>query len=434
MISKIISRKNSAVYILFLYIVVVAIFMVGTVSSHIHSVSSANSSNKEVMILGFGGDVNLNPNLTNCFPFPTRMDLLYPWGDVVPFMNSVDLMMINHESTIANMSDPNWNPASAKFQDPIGWESTWKLTGAKFFMSFANNHQFDFGTQGTLNTYQNVKNLGFPWGGIGLTDAEVRSPAIVSVQPHSSTPKRVAIFTLVAQVCDEFNHCTCGSVQCYPPDTQNSVPGLWLIRNITDETISETQKTIEGWLKERSGFIDYTVVMVHVGPKFLYFPTPQKVKLLRALVDAGADMVLASGTVNIQYIELYKSKPIVFNAGQFLFRHYPGVDNRCSDIAKTGIPCTSYRPELGFLYKFQIEFKPNSPANVTEIQAYPIIHSRYQANFASPTDSEWLMNTYNMITQSGQIGTKMVKTSNGTYFNVVPDVGPITPYYDYCLN
>lgn len=43
------------------------------------------------------GDVNLNPNLVNTF------NKSYVWGGMLPVLRSVDLLAINHESTLANV-------------------------------------------------------------------------------------------------------------------------------------------------------------------------------------------------------------------------------------------------------------------------------------------------------------------------------------------
>ena len=61
--------------------------------------------------LGITGDVNLNPSLKGSTTAPE-----YVWGDLIKYTRAVSLMAIQHEGTLAGISDPN--PQTIQFEDP----------------------------------------------------------------------------------------------------------------------------------------------------------------------------------------------------------------------------------------------------------------------------------------------------------------------------
>lgn len=57
------------------------------------------------------------------------------------------------------------------------------------------------------------------------------------------------------------------------------------------------------------------VVFVHWGPNWAWHPSPAIQALGRALVDAGADVVLGSSAHHVQGVQVYRGRPIIYGAG-----------------------------------------------------------------------------------------------------------------------
>lgn len=63
------------------------------------------------------------------------------------------------------------------------------------------------------------------------------------------------------------------------------------------------------------------VIYVHWGPEYSETPDKTQVDAAHSWIDAGARMVVGTGTHVIQPAELYKQRPIVYSLGNFIFDH-----------------------------------------------------------------------------------------------------------------
>ena len=68
---------------------------------------------------------------------------------------------------------------------------------------------------------------------------------------------------------------------------------------------------------------DYTIINSHTheGGADRYAPPEFFVTFSRAMIDAGADVVTASGPHVLRGIEIYKGKPIFYGLGDFIFQN-----------------------------------------------------------------------------------------------------------------
>jgi hypothetical protein len=64
---------------------------------------------------------------------------------------------------------------------------------------------------------------------------------------------------------------------------------------------------------------DYAVVYMHWGIELDRTPSQRQTSSARALVDAGADVVIGAHPHVVQTFELYDGKPILYSVGNFLF-------------------------------------------------------------------------------------------------------------------
>lgn len=64
---------------------------------------------------------------------------------------------------------------------------------------------------------------------------------------------------------------------------------------------------------------DIVIIALHWGYEYVPFPSPDQVRIGRALVDAGADIILGGHPHVTQGYEIYRNRPILYSLGNFVF-------------------------------------------------------------------------------------------------------------------
>jgi len=67
---------------------------------------------------------------------------------------------------------------------------------------------------------------------------------------------------------------------------------------------------------------DLVIVNIHWGVEYEHFFNPYQKEWGRALVDAGADLIIGHHPHVVQGMEIYKGKPIFYSLGNFIFDQY----------------------------------------------------------------------------------------------------------------
>jgi len=159
-----------------------------------------------------------------------------------------------------------------------------KVTGA----CLANNHIYDYGDKGILDTAALLEKAGIAYAGVYTSDNRTVKPIVL----QSAGQKAI-----ILNYCEhEFSVRDKGvsAVGFHPVDAYND------IQSFRDEA-------------------DYIVVVYHGGNEYYNLPSPNLQKELRFLIDAGADAVICHHTHVFSGMEYYKAKPIVYGLGNFFF-------------------------------------------------------------------------------------------------------------------
>jgi poly-gamma-glutamate synthesis protein (capsule biosynthesis protein) len=162
--------------------------------------------------------------------------------------------------------------------------------------AMANNHIMDYDYHGAIDTIElnNANNINIV--GIGRNIKDAAEPFSVSIKN-----KRLAIFNFAD---NEFLMASDGSLMC------NQLDPVQIFHDITAA-------------REQH---DYIIAIVHAGNEFYELPSPRTKKLYRYLIDVGADAVVAHHTHKFSGYEIYKSKPIFYSLGNFIY-DWPGNTN-----------------------------------------------------------------------------------------------------------
>lgn len=218
---------------------------------------------------------------------PTRPeDLFVPTADA---LRSADLTFGNFESVLTDAETPVKDvrqPQTFAFRAPPFFAEAFKLVGFDV-LNVANNHSFDFGDRGLEDTYRYFNEVGIDLVGDRTT-------------------------ILVRNV----NNVNVAFLAFSPYAAHNSVNDLDRAREI---------------VQEAGDYADLVVVSMHIGAEGsdaqrvtgeteLFFGenrgNPRE--FARAVIDAGADLVLGHGPHVLRAIEVYKGRAIAYSLGNFI--------------------------------------------------------------------------------------------------------------------
>ncbi len=209
-------------------------------------------------------------------------------GEVKPVVESVDYALVNLEAPIVNGDE---NPITKVGPN---LKCNEKVIGAIIYAGFkgvtlANNHFYDYGEEGALNTFSVLENNGIDYVGAGrnLDDAK----CILYKEIKGET------FAFINCCEHEFSIATETSAGSNPLDI-----------------IGQYYAIKEAKLKAQ-----YVIVIVHGGIEMYQLPTPRMVKTYRFFIDAGADVVINHHQHCFTGYEFYKTKPIIYGLGNFCF-------------------------------------------------------------------------------------------------------------------
>ncbi len=196
----------------------------------------------------------------------------YFLADVQSVFAKDDFTTVNLENVLTD----NKLKETEKDHDPAYWfysktENVKILTeGSVEGVSIANNHTYDYGYKGYLDTTETVKKAGLKYGNYE------------NIMYYEKNGYKIAVI-------------------CYGLWRSNGVP---IIKNL---------------IKKAEQKSDYQIIYFHGGKERIYKPEEWKVKACHDLVDAGADLVIGNHPHVLQPREVYNGVEIVYSLGNFLF-------------------------------------------------------------------------------------------------------------------
>lgn len=157
------------------------------------------------------------------------------------------------------------------------------------YCALSNNHVFDFGKEGFYNTIRVLENNGMKLTGYGENEADSRKDLVVE-----KDGEKVAFIN----VCEhEYsyaleNRCGCRAFDPF-------------------DTMEDIRKAKEN--------ADRVIVLYHGGKEQCEYPSPRLMKLCRAMVKNGADVVLCQHSHCIGAYEQFEGGHILYGQGNYHF-------------------------------------------------------------------------------------------------------------------
>ena len=209
-------------------------------------------------------------------------------GDVKEVVTESDYSIVNFECPVTIGDEkpiekfgPNLQ-CSEKGMEAIKWAGFDCVT-------LANNHFYDFGDEGVINTIKTCKKYGINTVGGGVNLAEASK-------------------TFYKQIGNE----TLAIINCCEHEFSIA----------TDKTGgSNPLNPIQQYyaIKEAKTKADYVLVIVHGGHEHFQLPSSRMVETYRFFIDAGADAVVNHHQHCYSGYEIYRNKPILYGLGNFCF-------------------------------------------------------------------------------------------------------------------
>jgi poly-gamma-glutamate synthesis protein (capsule biosynthesis protein) len=215
--------------------------------------------------------------------------------DTAARMRAADVTMINLETSVSVRGEPIPEKAYT-FRSPpenLKFLTDWLGTDV---VSIANNHTLDYGWDAFHDTMEHLDEYGIAYIGAGKSIAEAARPYIAEADGV-----RIAFFA--ANQILTYTSWTAG----------DDKPGQLIAREA--KNLGALGEAIARVRDE----CDYIVVYMHWGIELDVLPYGRQTEVARALIDAGADVVIGAHPHVIQSFEYYNSKPIIYSIGNFLF-------------------------------------------------------------------------------------------------------------------
>ncbi len=228
--------------------------------------------------ISFVGDVMLARNVENLMQ---TYGFWYPFAHL-PNLDESSFLIGNFESAIPKIHKPTKDFHFSFSTDPTFLEG---LVSYGFtHMSLANNHSYDYGSEGFATTYQELTKVGL--GVVG--------------DPHKQASSSIEVVVLDGVTI--------------------ALIGLYAVDVMPSE--SEIQSLIERATQDSQ----IQVVYVHWGTEYKTTHSRSQEELAHRLIDAGADTIIGHHPHVVQDVGFYKGKPIFYSLGNFIFDQYFSED------------------------------------------------------------------------------------------------------------
>jgi poly-gamma-glutamate synthesis protein (capsule biosynthesis protein) len=243
----------------------------------------ASGDSLSTVVLSFAGDCTLANHFEDFvgdqfgYPFE-RFDLL----------SKADISMVNLENPITQRTQR----VKKEFNFKMNPKYLGVLQSAGIdIVTVANNHIFDYGSEGLLDTIHSLDSVGIKHVGAGRNLDEARRCALFEI-------KGLRIGFLGYFGSGAFA-ATSNQAGVAPRSTSMMINDIQSLKQIDKA--------------------DYVVVNIHWGTEKALYAEEWQVNLAHSVVDAGADLVVGHHPHVLEGIERYKNAFIAYSLGNFLF-------------------------------------------------------------------------------------------------------------------
>lgn len=324
----------------------------------LYFLSSIQTKNK--VTIGLAGDVMIGRHVDSVI---SGRGYAYPWGNVLPLLQSTDINIINLETTLTHSN----KAVDKMFNFKASPDKVNVLTEAHITaVNLANNHILDYSEEGLFETIENLEAARILYTGAGSNKRAAETPVIIErnnirIGLQGFTDNEPEWKALVDRSGTNYI------------DIASKEQRLHALRSLAN-------------LREQ---VDLLIVSIHWGPNMKEKPDPDFIEFAHAMIDNGAGLIHGHSAHNFQGIEVYGQGVILYDTGDF-------IDDYMVNLI--------FRNDHSFFFLAEAD-----KAGVKSLRLIPVFINRCQVNLATGSDYDWSIR--NMQELSLDFGT--VITDNG---------------------
>lgn len=301
---------------------------------------SPDRRRSQEVILGLVGDIFLLQPFTD----PQEDATLR----AVDFLADCDLAIGNLENGLSTVGSPElggmrYGPSLRGAPELVSELGSYHVQA----VSLANNHTGNFGPEALLETTAVLDRAGIAHAGAGADDAAALRAARVRAGPLTVGLISAYSFIDAIEADDIARPDRPGIAGCRAHDVvlasetgldvqawRSDTTPAWLVPprpNPSRTVVAAARREVDALaaaVMEARDDVDFLIVSFHIHwgrHNRADLPFHQQA-LARAMVDAGADMVVAHGPHVLRGVEVYRDRPIAYSLANFLLRPVPAED------------------------------------------------------------------------------------------------------------
>jgi poly-gamma-glutamate capsule biosynthesis protein CapA/YwtB (metallophosphatase superfamily) len=251
------------------------------------STGAAETPLRGTLLIHATGDVSLDPS--QIAEFRTH-GYDWAWSGLGGLFNHDDLTMVNLECPATDIVDPE--PKAFTFRCHPQALPAARRAGVDV-VSQANNHAYDQGPAGLIDSLDTIRAAGLTSVGAGADESEALRAARFEINGWT-----IALVG-IDQVLDPLD-------QVAGPDKPGTAAGhdfRLALRSVRDAAASS----------------DLVFVTIHWGVELEARPRAYQVRQAHRMIDAGADVILGSHPHTLQPMETYRDRPVFYSLGNFVW-------------------------------------------------------------------------------------------------------------------
>lgn len=294
------------------------------------------------MKLLFVGDIMLGRLVNEVLK---RKSPTYPWGNTLPIFKQADLKICNLECVISDRGAPWPERKAFYFRCDSKNIEVLKVAGIDH-VSLTNNHVLDYDYEGLLEMMRILSDNGINFAGCGTNFLEASEPAICEIDG-----KKIGLIAFTDNQ-EEW-------------EAKDDSPGIFYVPiNPRDKRAKNLFEIVKQAKKE----VNFLIVSAHWGPNWGYEPPKEHIPFAHALINSGADIIFGHSGHVFRGVEIYKNKPIIYCAGDF-------IDDYAVDELE--------RNDQSFIFLVEVKDR-----NIRRLYLYPTVIRDFQAQLAKGIEIE----------------------------------------------
>lgn len=267
----------------------------GLEAYNLHNTYYPDTAEDEQLVMDISGDVNLADYMATTEYMLLQEnrieDCFSP--DLLDEMQSADVLLLNNEYTYTKRGEALEGKEYTFRADPAR-VSELKSLGCDV-VNLANNHVYDYGEIGFLDTLDTLNEAGMPYIGAGHNLDEASK-----IIYYIAAGRRIALVS-ATQIERTYS---------FTKEATETEPGV--LKTLHPDKYCEV-------IKQAKKNADVVVAIVHWGTEGNSSYGMDQVNLANDFVEAGADVVVGGHTHCLQGIEFVEDVPVYYSLGNYWF-------------------------------------------------------------------------------------------------------------------